>query len=272
MAGNDCVAFRHVLMESHDDAPSDALRDVYERRAELQYPEPAPLPDPSVDRKFERVCQLLAEQMPCSRYLDAGCGDGRYVAALAGLPARPERVACTDISERILDVARRAAAEAGIEVEAVRANLEALPFPDASFDVVLCTQVVEHLLDPARGFAELARVLAPGGCTIVTTDHRGNLVSRALDLPRSLAVRVLGLRGRRIPVTFPHRDFSRDELVRLARDAGLEAERTETFRFTLQRPLDWKPAVRALNRLDRLLSPHGVGDLVVVVARKPQLG
>jgi 2-polyprenyl-3-methyl-5-hydroxy-6-metoxy-1,4-benzoquinol methylase len=257
-------------MQSHTPAPSDGLREVYERRAELEYPAPVALPDPALDRKFERVCELVAEQLPCNRYLDAGCGDGRYLAALARMPARPERIAATDISERILEVARAAAAEAGVEVEAVRANLEALPYPDGSFDVVLCTQVIEHLLDPARGLAELARVLARGGTAIVTTDHRRNLVTKVLNLPRTAAVRALRLRGRHAKVTFPHRDFGREEVARLAREAGLEVERTETFRFTLLRPLDVKPAVRLLNGLDRRLGEYnGVGDLISIVARKP---
>jgi SAM-dependent methyltransferase len=255
-------------MESHSPAPSDRLRDLYERRAEIQYPAPAPLPHPVLDRKFERVCELVAEHLPCARYLDVGCGDGRYLVALAALPARPEHIAATDISERILEVARAAAAESGIEVETARANLEALPFPDESFDLVLCTQVIEHLLDPGLGLAEIARVLAPGGRAIVTTDHRSNLVTKTLNLPRTLAVRALRLRRRHVPVDFPHRDFGRVEVVELVRRAGLEVERVETFRFSLRRPLDWHPAVRVLNSLDRRLAPHKLGDIVAVVARK----
>jgi 2-polyprenyl-3-methyl-5-hydroxy-6-metoxy-1,4-benzoquinol methylase len=269
VARDDGVPFGHARMESHRTAPSDRLRDVYERRAELQYPAPAPLPDPSLDRKFERVCELVAEQLPRGRYLDAGCGDGRYLAALARLPTRPARIVATDISGQILDVAHAAAAEAGVEVETIRANLEALPLDDESFDLVLCTQVIEHLLDARLGLAEIARVLAPDGCAIVTTDHGRSPVTKALNLPRTVAVRMLGLRGRRIPVVWPERTFLVDELAGLIRDAGLQVERTETFRFTLLPPLDWKPAVRTLNRLDRRLAPHGLGNLIAVIARKP---
>ncbi len=249
-------------------APSDELREVYERRAELQYAQPPPPPDRSLDRKFERVWELLSALMPCERFLDAGCGDGRHLAALASLPQRPARVAGVDISERILEVAGLTAAAAGVEAELVRANLEQLPFADRSFDLVLCTQVIEHLLEPALGLAELARVLEPGGRVLVTTDHRRNLVTRTLNGPRSAAVSALRLRGRRAAVTFPHRSFGLDEFARLVEGAGLEVEHRETFRFSLHPPLDRKAAVRALNRLDRRIGPHGVGDVIAVVARK----
>lgn len=212
--------------------------------------------------------QLLTAQMPCGRFLDAGCGDGRYLAALGELAARPGRVVATDISEKIVDVAGRAAAAAGVEAELVRANLEALPFEEGSFDLVLCTQVIEHLLDPARGLAEIARVLAPGGRVLVTTDHSKNLVTKTLNAPRTAFVRAFRLRGHRKRVTFPHRDFGLEEFTHLVEDAGLEVEHRETFRFSLRAGLGWKPAVRALNRLDRRIGPHGVGDLIAIVARK----
>jgi SAM-dependent methyltransferase len=59
-------------------------------------------------------------------------------------------------------------------VPTLAAEGESLPFPDASFDVVLCDNVVDHARDPARIVAELVRVLAPGGVLFFTVNvhHR----------------------------------------------------------------------------------------------------
>lgn len=247
--------------------PSDRLRDVYERRAELEYPEPPPPPDPRIDRKFERVWQLVSEHLPCDAFLDAGCGDGRHLAALARSGHRPNRLAGIDISERILETARAAAAP--LEPQLERANLEALPFEDAAFDLVLCTQVIEHLLDPPAGVRELARVLRPDGVLVLTTDNRRALVSKALNAPRAAAVRALRLHPRYRRLEFPHADFTRADVIALVRSADLTVEHAETFRFTIARPLG-RPAVqRTLNLIEKSLPAHGLGDIVAVVARKP---
>jgi SAM-dependent methyltransferase len=156
-----------------------------------------------------------------------------------------------------------------VSVGLVRANLESLPLPDASFDLVLCTQVIEHLLDPALGLRELARVLAPGGRLVITTDNERNTVTKALNLPRTAAVRALRLRGRRAQVVFPHASFTATAFERLVRDAGLEPVLRETFRFSLQSPLDRPPLVRALNALERRSGAGGRGDILAIVARKP---
>src|SRR5437763_9125601 len=239
------------------------MRGLYEDRAAQQYAEPAPLPNPRLDRKFARICELLRAELPCESFLDAGCGDGRYLRALDA--ELPQRIAGVDISERILETARLAIPRADLR----RGNLEALPFDDAAFDLVLCTQVIEHVLDAAAGTAELARVLQPAGQLVISTDNERNLVTRMLNAPRTVAVRALRLRGTRGRIESPATPYTRASFRALIEGAGLVVARLETFRFQLMWPLGGAPAQRLLNRVDAVLPVHGVGDIVVAVARKP---
>jgi SAM-dependent methyltransferase len=86
------------------------------------------------------------------RMLDIGCGDKPYYPLLAARAA----------AYRGID------AEPGPQVDDIGV-VEELPYPDGSFDVVLCTQVLEHVVDPGRAVGEIARVLAPGGVAFVST-------------------------------------------------------------------------------------------------------
>jgi ubiquinone/menaquinone biosynthesis C-methylase UbiE len=237
------------------------LRALYEDRAAQQYAEAGPLPDPRIDRKFDRICELVREHLPCEAFLDAGCGDGRYLAALeAELPARR---AGTDISERILETAR-----ARLEADFRQCNLESLPFEDGAFDLVLCSQVIEHVLNAQAAAAELARVLRPGGTLVISTDNARNYVTRGLNAPRTLAVRALRLRGARGRIESPATSYTRASFRRLLEEAGFTVERLETFRFHVMWPLDVRPLTRTLNAVETRLPAHGMGDVVAAVARK----
>lgn len=239
----------------------DELRELYEARAAQQYGAPAPLPDPRIDRKFRRILELVREQLPCEAFLDAGCGDGRYLAALAAeLPAR--RAGC-DLSERILATAR-----ARVEADYRQASLESLPWADGEFDLVLCTQVIEHVPDAARAARELHRVLRPGGTLVISTDNERNRVTQALNAPRTLAVRALRLRGARGRIESPATAYTRESFRALLERVGFSVERLETFRFHLMWPLDVRPLTRALNLVDEKLPPHGLGDILVAVAQR----
>ena len=241
--------------------PSDALQALYEDRAKQQYGEPSPLPDPKIDRKFERICALVRAQLPCEAFLDAGCGDGRYLAALA--PELPARRAGVDISERILETARQR-----VEADYRRANLEDLPFADAAFDLVLCSQVIEHVLDADRAVSELARVLRPGGALVISTDNARNYVKRVLNAPRTAAVAALRLRGARGRIESPATAYTATSFRGLLERGGFTVERLETFRFHLMWPFDARPATRLLNAIDARLPRHQLGDIVVAVARR----
>jgi ubiquinone/menaquinone biosynthesis C-methylase UbiE len=239
----------------------DENRAIYEARAAQQYAEARPLPDLRLDRKFGRILELVRAQLPCEAFLDAGCGDGRHLEALAAeLPARRAGV---DISERILETAR-----ARVDADFRQASLEALPFGDGEFDLVLSTQVIEHVPDADAAVAELARVLRPGGTLVISTDNARNHVSRALNAPRTLATRALRLRGARGRIESPATPYTRESFRALLERGGFTVERLETFRFHLMWPLDAKPLTRALNALDERLPPHGLGDILVAVATR----
>jgi SAM-dependent methyltransferase len=87
-----------------------------------------------------------------ARILDIGCGDMPYYPLFADVS---EEYVGTDI-------------EPGPRVHHV-CPVEELDLPDASFDLVLCTQVLEHARDPAQALREIARVLRPRGYAFVTT-------------------------------------------------------------------------------------------------------
>jgi SAM-dependent methyltransferase len=269
--GRGVAAQLHLRDDGIDSsqAPSDRLRNLYELRAELVYGEPPLAVDRGHNPKFARIWELLALQFPCERFLDAGCGNGIYLRELATLPRPPRTIVAVDISARSLEAAGQTARQSGIEPQFVRANLETLPFPDLSFDVVLATQVIEHLLDPPRGMRELARVLAPGGRLVISTDHDRALVSRVLNAPRRVIAHLPHLEGSNAKVKPPELRFSFGGFLELIEGAGLELVHAETFRFSLNHPLDLRSMQIALNRLDRALSPHQLGDLIAVVARKP---
>lgn len=92
--------------------------------------------------------------------LEFGCGAAQWSIALAQRGARPVGL---DLSERQLQHARRLMAEAGVDFPLVHASAEAVPLPDASFDVVFCDHGAMTFADPCRTVPEAARLLRPGG-------------------------------------------------------------------------------------------------------------
>jgi len=102
------------------------------------------------------------------RLLDVGCGTGSHIARYR---ARGFDVAGVDGSEKMLGHARAANPLAIIE----RADVEHLPFEDASFDFALCIEVLRYLPDPEPCIKEMARVLRPGGTCVVTATPILNL-------------------------------------------------------------------------------------------------
>ncbi len=96
------------------------------------------------------------------RSLEIGAGTGYFSLNLVQAGVVKEAT-CTDISPGMVTTLSANAARLGLKVKAARADAEALPFPDQSFDLVLGHAVLHHIPDLERAFAEFHRVLRPGG-------------------------------------------------------------------------------------------------------------
>lgn len=105
---------------------------------------------------------LLAALQPGLDLLDVGCGPGTITVDLARRVA-PGRVIGIDRAPEVLAQASAHASAQDVSIELCAADVYALEFPDASFDVVHAHQVLQHLADPVRALAEMRRVLRPGG-------------------------------------------------------------------------------------------------------------
>jgi ubiquinone/menaquinone biosynthesis C-methylase UbiE len=175
-----------------------------------------------------------------ARSLEIGAGTGYFTLNMmrAGLI---EQATCTDISPGMLATLSANAERLGLAVQTVSADAERLPFPDASFDLVLGHAVLHHIPDLATAFGELARVLAPGG-TLLFAGEPSRYGDRLANVPKRFASTVAplwrrALRARPAPpaeggapdaalesVVDVHA-FAPGELRELARGAGLERVR-----------------------------------------------
>lgn len=154
------------------------------------------------------------------RSLDAGCGPGGNGAWLAEHGA----VFGVDISADALEYVHGNRSE----MLPARADLEALPFADQSFDQIVAITVLYTVADDAMAMRELARVLRPGGAVV--------LVEPAFEM----------LRRAHDSTVHSRRRYRRDDLVRLAEAAGLTLRRA-TYAYSFLAP----PAA-ALGLVDRV--------------------
>lgn len=101
--------------------------------------------------------------------LDLGCGMGGLSTALAleGATVRP-----VDFNRHYCHITRLRGMRYGLDLAPINAAGEALPFPDAHFDIVMCVDVLEHVRDPEALLAEIGRCLKPGGLCQITAINR----------------------------------------------------------------------------------------------------
>lgn len=141
-------------------------------------------------RRIETLFNLAAPRAR-DRVLEVGCGAGHVLQRFAN-----NRRVGLDLSPTMLGRARK---RLGPDVTLTRGSAEHLPFADGLFDVVLCTEVLEHTQHPERVIAELMRVAKRHARVVVSIPNERNIdrakrVIRSLPVVRSL-LRTLAAEG-----------------------------------------------------------------------------
>ena len=244
----------------------------------------------ATERIYQAVLDVAAQRRGSGRFqahLDIGAGRGELIKLFRDRFQAPSS-AC-DYTDHLMKLP-------GQKVEIVDLNQQPLPYPDATFDIVTATEVVEHLERYREVLRDISRVLKPGGVCILTTPNILNLNSRLRFLwfgywnlfgPLPVKNSALYSTGGHInPVSWfylAHASIDAGfEDVALAVDKyqrsaiaklvfwylpiklfGALSYRTEVNKYRTINP-DNAPLVRAMNSLPVLL-----GRTIIVSARKP---
>ena len=154
------------------------------------------------------------EPLAGKRVLDVGCGGGILSEAMA---AQGAQVTGIDLSDKPLQIAELHALESGARVNYQKTSAEELAAKaPASFDVITCMEMLEHVPDPAQTVRACATLARPGGAVFFSTINRN---------PKSFLFAIVGAEYvlRLLPRgTHEYAKFIRpSELAQFAREAGL---------------------------------------------------
>ena len=206
------------------------------------------------EMRYDHVAAAVRRHLPPGgRVLDVGCGSALVADRLSDLSAHYTGVDFGD--HHIAFAAKKFEGRHGpLRTSFLRGDAEALPFVDRSFDVVVMSEVIEHLLRPERAVWEVGRVLRPGGTYVLTTNNASELPLRSplshlfVWVEKALGAYWPGVISRRpwiwphpvdcdvLPagspdVYVPHTHHVQPETRRLLAGAGLQTLHWSTFEF-----------------------------------------
>ncbi len=129
--------------------------------------------------EFKSLAQRIATEIPAgSQVLEVAPGPGYFAIALASLGAY--QITGVDISRAFVQIARRNAKAAGLDVDFRHGNAASLPFEGKSFDFLLCRAAFKNFTQPVRALQEMYRVLKPGGRALII-DLRGDASPKSIS-------------------------------------------------------------------------------------------
>jgi ubiquinone/menaquinone biosynthesis C-methylase UbiE len=153
-----------AAMEQHPGNVPVAINETDVREGYAAWSATYDLPGNPLLSVEEPVVRAMIDAAPPGRALDAACGTGRHTKYLAEKGFDTKGIDC---SPEMLERARTKVPEARFEL----GDLTAIPFASGSFDLALCALALDHADDLRAPIAELARVVRPGGCVIISTIH-----------------------------------------------------------------------------------------------------
>ncbi len=138
--------------------------------------------------RYRSAAEIVRREIPLSpetRFLDVGCGNGimkfffdDHEGQWHGIEEWAERVECCE--------------KLGYEVASINIESTPFPYPDASFELVFASHVIEHLKNPARAIRECSRVLKPGGLLLVATPTKPPFFAELINAWHHLVPKKLG--------------------------------------------------------------------------------
>ena len=227
---------------------------------------------------FQAQLKIVLDMLGAEKglLLDIGCAAG---AEFAPLSARGFQIVGLDYSSEMLRLAHD---RFGASVRLCRGDAEALPFPDASFDHVICLGVFEYLSTYEKCLDEIHRILRPGGLAVISLPTRISLDRLSYNLIHATVVplwrAVKRLRGKRTPNHAALRHWNRcnpSELDALVRQHGFRREDSAYSGFLLF-PLGqvWpKTEYRLFSLMERLSKSRMLGwtlSQYLISARKEE--
>jgi ubiquinone/menaquinone biosynthesis C-methylase UbiE len=129
-------------------------------------------------KEHQVLARRVADELPAgAKVLEVAPGPGYFAIELAKLG---RDVTCLDISKTFVEIAQRNAAEAHVKVDFQQGNASGMPFPDGSFDFLLCRAAFKNFSEPVRALQEMCRVLKPGGKALII-DLRRDAAREAIN-------------------------------------------------------------------------------------------
>jgi 2-polyprenyl-3-methyl-5-hydroxy-6-metoxy-1,4-benzoquinol methylase len=156
LGGDHAASAAHDVEASNDRLAREYPIDDYYARA--------PLPVRLVERRRLAIIRAFAGDVRGKDLAEVGAGGGHVLRMFPGA-----RLTAIDVSSVYLETARRNLA--GYDARFIKGEVDKLGLPAGSFDRVICTEVLEHTVDPAAILAAIARLLRPDGVAIVTVPN-----------------------------------------------------------------------------------------------------